>query len=104
MEAAINDNPDIPGFIRQFNPPFPVGTADHLPAINYMQISPMVRSYVPYMLFIDRKGIIREQHTGGDADYFNDQMGQHFREDALKLLAEPAAAAKLRAKPKRAVR
>ena len=101
VEAAINPNPDIPGFINQFNVPFPVGTADNTAALGYMQMSPMVRSFVPFMLLIDRKGEIRAQFTGGDRDFFNDQMDQHIREEVLKLLSEPGAA-KSRAPRKKA--
>jgi hypothetical protein len=96
VEGAINAGADIPGFIRQFNAPFPVGTADNMAALNYMELSPMVRSFVPFMLFIDRQGMIRAQFTGNDPpDFFlADKMEQNIREQALKLLSEPAAAVK----------
>ena len=61
-------------------------------ALGYMQLSPAVRSFVPFMLLIDRKGEIRAQFTGGDQNFFNDQMEQHIREEVMKLLNEPAAA------------
>lgn len=70
-------------------------------ALGYMQISPMVRSFVPFMLMIDRKGDIRAQFTGGDRDFFDDQMNQHIREELLKLLNERGAA-KTRAPKKKA--
>ena len=102
VEAAINAGADVPGFIRQFNTPFPVGTADNMSALNYMELSPMVRSFVPFMLFIDRQGVIRAQFTGSDPPNFflADKMDQNIREQAMKLLSEPTAAAK--PKPKKA--
>ena len=92
VEGAINAGADIPEFINRFAVPFPVGNADNMAALAYMQLSPMVRSFVPFMLLIDRKGEIRAQFTGGDRDFFNDQMEQHIREELLKLLNEPGAA------------
>jgi hypothetical protein len=92
VEAAINPNPDVPGFVNRFNVPFPVGTGDNTAALTYMQLSPLVRSFVPFMVFIDRKGEIRAQFTGGDPGFFDDQMDQHIREQIMKLLNEPAAA------------
>jgi len=96
VEGAINPNPDVVGFIRQYNPPFPVGTADNTAALGYMELSPMVRSFVPFMLFIDRQGMIRAQFTGSEPPGFflADKMEQNIREQAMKLLSEPSAANK----------
>ena len=96
MEGAINAGADVPGFIKQYNTPFPVGTADNLAAVSYMELSPVVRSFVPFMLFIDRQGVIRAQFTGNDPPEFflADKMEHNIREQALKLLSEPAAANK----------
>ena len=95
MEAAINPAPDVPGFVQKFAPPFPVGTADNRAALDYMEMSPMVRSFVPFMLFIDRTGTIRAQYTGNDPPgFFAEKMDQNIRDQALKLLSEPAPSAK----------
>src|ERR1700723_853388 len=37
VEAALNENPDIPSFVSQFKVPFPVGTAAVLSALDYIQ-------------------------------------------------------------------
>ena len=29
--------------------------------------------YVPHMLFIDREGMVREEHTGAERNYYNDR-------------------------------
>lgn len=90
VEAAINDLQSVPGFVRNFNPPFPVGYADHNTAVQYLQLSPMVRSFVPFLLFIDRKGMIRAQYTGSDPYFQNEE--KNARAEVEKLLApEPAA-------------
>ncbi len=59
MEAAINQDPDVPGFIAQYKPPFPVGTAGAAAALQYLAWPADKRPLVPLMVFIDRKGIIR---------------------------------------------
>jgi len=88
LEAAINENPDVPGFIRTYQPSFPVGTAAGLSALEYLQWPLQQRSIVPLMVFIDRAGMIRAQYTGVDTSFFDDDMEKHFREEAEKLLKE----------------
>ncbi len=91
VEAAVNANADIPGFIAQFKPPFPVGTADGVAALQYLEWPPDKRPLVPFLAFIDRRGMIRAQYSGVDADFFNDQtQEQHIRDEAEKLLKERA--------------
>jgi hypothetical protein len=85
LEAAINENPNVPDFIKQFHPPFQVGITSWATAKEYLQISPTTRTFVPFMVLIDRKGIIQVQHTG-DEQYFNDQQDEHIRADVEKLL------------------
>ena len=59
-----------------------------------MQMNPAERVYVPYMVFIDRKGIIRAQYTGTDKIMDETLNGSALREEALKLLNESSAPAK----------
>jgi peroxiredoxin len=66
VEAALNENPDIPSFVSQFKVPFPVGTAGVLPALDYIQWPKDKRPLVPFLVFIDRNGVIRAQYTGVD--------------------------------------
>lgn len=89
IEGAFNDNPDLPDFLRRFKPTFPVGTTDRDTAMGYMQLSSVVRSYVPYLMLIDRTGMIRAQYTGSDpllADEF--AMDKNLRAEIMKLLTE----------------
>ena len=90
IEAAVNENPDVPGFIRTYNPPFPVGTASGLGALEYMQWPAGQRPLVPLMAFVDRTGMIRAQYSGLDASFFDDDMDKHIRQEAEKLLKEGA--------------
>ncbi len=86
-----NESAGVPQFIQRFQPIYPLGAVDQLSATTYMQLSPMVRSFVPYMLIIDRKGVIRAQFTGGDP-FLADESAQdrNIREEVSKLLDEKA--------------
>jgi hypothetical protein len=94
VESAINENPDVPGFVRTFKPNFPVGTSDNAQVHGFMQIPMFERSFVPFLVMIDREGMIRFQHTGSEAAYFDtDPVKQtaNIRAEAEKLLAERPA-------------
>lgn len=98
VEAALNENPDIATFVSQYKVPFPVGTSSVLPALDYIQWPKDKRPLVPFLVFIDRKGVIRAQYTGVDEAFFDNQQEQHMRDEAEKLLNEgvvkPKSAAK----------
>jgi hypothetical protein len=88
LGAAVNDNPDIPGFIQKYSPTFPVGITGGLSALEYMQWPPSQRPLVPLMAFIDRAGVIRAQYTGVDTNFFDNDEDKHIREEVEKLLKE----------------
>jgi len=94
VEAAVNENPDIPGFVQQFHPGFPVGTAPGQAALDYLEWPKDQRPLVPLMAFVDRKGMIRAQYSGLDEKFFDDNQDQHIRAEAEKLLSEKAAPTK----------
>ncbi len=94
VEAALNENPDISSFVSQFKVPFPVGTASVLPALDYIQWPKDKRPLVPFLVFIDRNGVIRAQYTGVDEAFFDNQQEQHMRDEAEKLLNEGSKAHK----------
>jgi peroxiredoxin len=96
VEAALNQNPDIATFVAQYKVPFSVGTAEVLPALDYIQWPKDKRPLVPFLVFIDRKGVIRAQYTGVDESFFDAQQEQHMRDEIGKLLSEGAHA---KAKP-----
>jgi len=89
-------NPDAPtligGFLAQFKPTFPVGTASRDSVYEYEQASLVKVNYVPEILFIDRHRVIRAQYSGGD-DFFKDQE-KGIRSTLDMLLKEPVAAGK----------
>jgi hypothetical protein len=55
----------------------------------YLQFSYVVPLYVPQVIFVDRKGVIRVQHGGGD-DFFKDtELETNLRSQIESLLKEP---------------
>jgi thiol-disulfide isomerase/thioredoxin len=87
--AILQPQPtDLSGFIRNFSPPFPVGSISYENAARFMGFDPTSRHYVPFLTFVDRKGNIRGQYDGKAA--FNDENNQakNIRETVIKLLAE----------------
>ena len=62
----------------------------------FAQWSPMMRTFVPYIFFIDKKGMIRAQYMGSDTAFFGSER-TNIREMLDKLVAEGAPAAKKKA-------
>ena len=100
LAAAFN--PDaaqlVPGFIAQFRPTFPVGSADRDSVLEYEQASLAKPNFVPDLLFIDRNRVIRAQHDGGD-EFFKDQE-KNIREMLDALLKEPVKSARAAHRPR----
>jgi thiol-disulfide isomerase/thioredoxin len=94
LAAAFNPEAAslVPGFIAQFHPTFPVGSADRDSVLEYEQASLAKPNYVPELIFIDRNRMIRAQHNGGD-EFFKDQE-KGIREEIDTLLKEPVASGK----------
>jgi hypothetical protein len=92
--VAFNDGSPqlVPAFIAQFQPAFPVGFATREQVRDYLEHAPGKPSYVPELVFVDRKRVIRAQHSGTD-DFFREQ-DKNIRALLDTLLKEPAAAKK----------
>ena len=82
----------VSDFVRQYQPTFPVGYSNRTEVINYLGIGPQDQMYVPIMVFIDRKGMIRHQYLGDDPFFQNQE--KNLRETIETLLKEPVAAGK----------
>jgi peroxiredoxin len=76
----------VPDFIKQFQPGFPVGFNEHSAAIEYLQHPIMYRLMMPQLVFIDRKGTIRAQHSGDDETFFNQATQEKNLRDAIEPL------------------
>jgi hypothetical protein len=79
-------------FMRRYAVNFPVGYRDRDSVNQYLQISPVMRNYVPNIVVIDRKWTIRAQMAGDDPFFQNEDRNMRTLLDSL--LKEPAAAAK----------
>jgi thiol-disulfide isomerase/thioredoxin len=104
LGVAINPNPDIAGFTRQFATGFTVGSNTRETALGFLQHSVMATNfYVPQMVFIDKKGVIRAQYGGTDL-FLGAAQETNIRGLIDKLLAEPGGAKPAAGKPKTTAR
>jgi hypothetical protein len=86
----MNDDANIPEFEKIYGTNFPVGRVDRMAAGAAMELSPMMRAYVPFMLIIDRNGMVQAQFTGGDPFLANEaEQDKNIREEVGKLLSQP---------------
>jgi hypothetical protein len=92
--VAFNPNAEqlVPEFIRNYGVNFPTGFAPRESVQEYLQQAPGKPGYVPEVVFVDRKRVIRAQYTGSD-DFFKDQ-DKNIRALVETLLKEPATAKK----------
>jgi peroxiredoxin len=92
--ASATDNPNaVPGFISQFNPPFPVGFNSSEEALGFMQHVPMMIPYMPLIAFIDKDGTIRAQYEGNDPFLAEGVQERNLR-DKIEELLKPATTGK----------
>jgi peroxiredoxin len=84
----------VPGFIKQFNPSFPVGSNDGFTAMEWMQHPTMVNPLMPMIAFVDRQGNVRAQFEGNDEKFFNDNQEQNLHNQIEALLKEGSTAKK----------
>jgi hypothetical protein len=91
----------LPGFLRQFDPPFPVGVNTTDEFIAYMQHPPMLQLYMPGLVFIDKNGTIVEQYEGRDPFLEETSVEKNIRAKVEQMLTPPAATPK-KAAPKKA--
>ena len=94
----------LPGFLRQFNPPFPVGINTTAEFIAYMQHPSMLQLYMPGLVFIDKDGIIQAQYEGRDAFLEETNVEKNIRAKVEEMLKPPAAAPKKAAAKKGAAK
>jgi hypothetical protein len=88
----------LPDFLARFRPAYPLGVASRETVIEYLQVSSSTPIYVPVFVFVDKKGMIREQHIGND-DKFLDNQEKNARAVIESLLKEPGPGRKSGKKP-----
>jgi peroxiredoxin len=86
-------NPSASGnlveFKQKFGAAFPLGLTTRADWSSFGEFSVMNNPYVPYMVIVDRNGMIREEHPGQDRAFWLDQE-KKLRESFDGLLKEPA--------------
>ncbi len=94
VECAFNDGAQqlLPQFIQQFQPTFPVAYCKREDVMAYVQWSPTSGKpfYVPHMVFLDRRGIVRGDYPGESE--FLTRPDANVRSELDQLL-KPAASA-----------
>lgn len=78
----------VPDFTKRRNLSFPVGYDTRDPVFAFIERSPMLRTYVPILVLIDRSGTIRGQYLGDDKFFFDQE--KNIRASLEQLLKEPA--------------
>lgn len=77
LGSAFNDSAQqlLPDFLARFRPNYPVGYTSRDSVVEYLQIPANTPMYVPILVFIDRKGMIRQQHLGNNDKFLEDLNG-----------------------------
>jgi thiol-disulfide isomerase/thioredoxin len=94
IECAFSPNSEqtVPAFVQQFQPAFPVGWSTD-PAVRtflgYSAIDTRL-SYVPHMVFLDARGMIRDDFPAENEFFKNPETNT--RAELDKLLKGPATA------------
>jgi len=95
LASAVEDGAaaNVPGFLKKFNPPFPVGFNVRQPVVDFLQRPVADRLLMPQLVFIDRKGVVREQY-GGETPFLDEaKAAQNLRAKIEELLQPPASPA-----------
>jgi thiol-disulfide isomerase/thioredoxin len=96
VASAIEDMAEtaLPGFRRQFAPPFPVGYNTNTEAVAFLQHPKSVGFYMPQLVFIDKEGMIRAQFGGRDSLLNMDTQEKAVRDKILEVMKAPSLATK----------
>jgi len=97
LECAFNDDAAaaMPEFLDRFKPTFPVGYTSHAAAMTYLGRTLLDKRplYVPYVLFMDRAGIIHAEFSGEKEFFLSAEANLRAQIDAL---LNPAGATSVR--------
>jgi len=103
LECAVDPGAQVavPGFIQQFQPPFPVGYNNQAAVDAYVQRSIIDTRpfYVPHLVFLDRNGVIQGDYAG-ESDFVKN-IAENTRAELDRLLSVGAKPAKKTANRKR---
>jgi thiol-disulfide isomerase/thioredoxin len=96
VESAIEENAKaaVPGFIRAFQPPFPVGYNAQVAAADFLEHPRQRIMSMPAVMFIDRQGTIVAQYTSSDEFMQEGVWEKNLRAKIEELLSGGASTAK----------
>lgn len=99
LGVAFNDMATllVPDYVKQLGLTFPVGVGTRDEVVSYLEFPLVKPLFVPQLIFIDRKGVIRAYYPGGDKFYENEEA--NMRAQIETLLKEPAATTEHKARP-----
>jgi peroxiredoxin len=99
LAVAVDDAvaaKNVPGFIRTFHPPFPVGyTTDKNSVLDFMEHPRAVVPLMPMLVFIDKDGVIRAQLEGDSPLLEEKVMEDNLHKQIDNLLKPPKKLAPL---------
>ncbi len=100
LGVAFNEDAGklLPGFLKQFGIEYPIAIGGAMDLFDFLGIPPQ-SVQLPQLIFIDRKGVMREYFGGADP-FFADEE-KNMRATIEKLLSEPAGKAKGNPKARR---
>jgi thiol-disulfide isomerase/thioredoxin len=103
LECAVNEGAKaaVPGFVQQFQPPFPVGFNTQAAVDEYLRRSILFTFYVPHVVFLDRNGMIVGDFEG-ESDFMKDAAA-NTRKELDRLLTAKAPAGKKTGSPAKTV-
>ncbi|MBV8819050.1 MAG: TlpA family protein disulfide reductase [Acidobacteriaceae bacterium] len=87
----------VPDFVKSNNVNFPIAYSDRDKVMDYLSISPMMRSVVPQIVWIDRSGTIRSQTPAAGEESMLQE--KYWREQIETLTAEHPSSAKKAGRP-----
>jgi peroxiredoxin len=90
LAVAINTDAQqkIPDFAQRFGASYPIAIGNSPMVKSFADISAVKNFFVPYMFLIDRRGVIRYEHEGQDAVFYQNEA-VNLRAELDKLLKEP---------------
>ncbi len=80
-------------FAQTYHAEFPLALTTRGECTRFAEIPLMERFYVPYIMFVDRNGMVRAEHPGQDRRFYADQEN-NIRAQLDALLKEPAKKSK----------
>ena len=91
LGLAVNDTAagNLGQFKQKFGAEFPLGLTTRSDWSRFGEFSVMHNPYVPYLIIVDRNGVIREEHPGQDRNFWMDQEN-NLRQSFDTLLKEHA--------------